>query len=61
MNKDAEIRKLERELSETKTNHILHLILTLITGGFWGIVWLIVAISNNSQRNNLEDRIAILS
>ena len=27
-----------------KTNHLLHLILTLITGGLWAIVWVILII-----------------
>jgi ribosomal protein S27AE len=26
------------------TNHILHLILTIITGGLWAIVWIALAI-----------------
>lgn len=30
-----------------KTNHLLHLILTLVTVGLWLPVWIIVAIVNN--------------
>jgi hypothetical protein len=26
------------------TNHLLHLLLTLLTGGFWIIVWILCAI-----------------
>jgi hypothetical protein len=29
-----------------QTNHVLHLILTLVTCGFWAPVWLIMAIIN---------------
>ncbi|HEY8331692.1 MAG TPA: hypothetical protein VIO83_10240 [Pseudomonas sp.] len=36
------------------TNHILHLILTLLTFGVWVIVWVIVA-SNNSSYNSRID------
>ena len=36
------------------TNHILHLILSLLTMGLWLIVWLIVAISNNSHNKRIE-------
>lgn len=33
------------------TNHILHLILTLVTCGFWAPVWLVIAIINaNTDR-----------
>lgn len=24
-----------------RTNHVLHAILTVVTGGLWGIVWLV--------------------
>ena len=31
------------------TNHILHAIMTVCTGGLWGIVWLVVGLRNNSH------------
>jgi hypothetical protein len=33
-----------------KVNHILHLILSLITAGIWLIVWLVLVITNKRQR-----------
>lgn len=33
-------RKVERKTA----NHILHLILTILTAGFWLIIWVLVAI-----------------
>lgn len=36
------------------TNHILHLILTLLTFGVWVIVWLIVASNNSSYNSRLD-------
>lgn len=36
-----------------RTNHVLHLILTLLTGGLWLPVWIIVALSNRSQRTQV--------
>lgn len=33
-----------------KVNHVLHLILTLITFGFWSFVWLVVWIINRETR-----------
>ena len=33
-----------------RTNHILHLILSIVTFGLWLIVWLIVALTNKENR-----------
>jgi hypothetical protein len=32
-------------------NHVLHLILTLVTLGFWGIVWIAMAIFGGEKRS----------
>jgi len=32
------------------TNHILHLILTIITGGLWAIIWILSAIKFGGWR-----------
>lgn len=32
-------------------NHVLHLILTLVTFGFWGIVWLVLALTGGVKRS----------
>lgn len=40
-----------------KTSHLLHLFLTIITLGFWVIVWIIVAASNGSQNAAIDKRI----
>jgi len=31
-----------------RTNHILHLLLTIFTFGFWAVIWIILAIANSS-------------
>lgn len=36
-----------------RTNHVLHLILSLVTFGFWLPVWLILAIMNQEQKHLL--------
>ena len=36
-----------------KTNHILHLLITLITGGIWVIVWICVAHSVSKHNANI--------
>jgi hypothetical protein len=37
------------------TSHVLHLILSICTGGLWVIVWVLVAMQNN-RHNNAIDR-----
>ncbi|CAN1599457.1 hypothetical protein [Pseudomonas mediterranea] len=39
------------------TSHILHLILSIITGGLWIIVWLIVASNNNTHNKKIDKQI----
>lgn len=39
-----------------RTNHILHLILTLITG-IWVVPWFFVALSNSIHNRQLERKI----
>ena len=34
----------------SKCNHVLHLILTIITFGLWAIVWLVLALSGGEKR-----------
>lgn len=33
-----------------KPNHILHLLLTILTAGLWGIVWIILALTQKEHR-----------
>lgn len=33
-----------------KTNHALHLILTILTAGLWLPVWIIIAATNGAHR-----------
>lgn len=42
------------ELAQHKTNHVLHLLLSLITLGWWVIVWLIAYASTTSDRNKIH-------
>ncbi|MHC4239959.1 MAG: hypothetical protein ACYSUC_09440 [Planctomycetota bacterium] len=35
---------------EKGTNHVLHLLLTLVTGGLWLIVWILCAIKIGGWR-----------
>ena len=37
-------------VSGRPTNHILHLLLTVITFGLWGVLWLVLALSSSESR-----------
>jgi len=60
MNLKAEIRKTERELEKAQPkpiNHILHLILTILTGGLWVIIWILLAMNFNTSVGRLEKKL----
>ncbi|GAA1143774.1 hypothetical protein [Nocardioides aquiterrae] len=35
-------------------SHLLHALLTLLTGGLWGVVWIVVAVNRRYDRVRLE-------
>jgi len=37
-----------------RTNHVLHLILTLVTLGVWAIVWILVAVLGGEKRQTIN-------
>jgi hypothetical protein len=37
-----------------RPNHVLHLILTIVTAGLWAIVWIILAITKHEDRRFLQ-------
>ena len=41
------------ELANTKTNHILHLLLSIVTMGFWVIIWILATIDTGMKRSSL--------
>ena len=44
----------EQLKSKHDTNHILHLVLSIVTFGWWIIAWVLIAIINKGKRNNIE-------
>ena len=40
-----------------KTNHVLHLLLSIITVGIWIIIWILVAASNGSVNAGIDKEI----
>lgn len=51
------ITDLEDQLDKARVNHILHLILSLLTFGIWIIVWVLQAISVASERSAIRDKL----
>ena len=51
---ELDLKEMERNYEELKTNHILHAILSILTGGIWLIVWFVAANSNGSKRAKLK-------
>jgi hypothetical protein len=37
-----------------RTSHVLHLILTILTVGLWGIVWIVMVYLNRDQRETIN-------
>jgi len=57
---DMKIKQQEIAINEAKTNHVLHLILSLLTGGIWFIVWIIIGVINSNKREAAMDNIQTL-
>lgn len=58
MNKELLEAIVERERHET--SHLLHLMCTLLTGGLWVIVWIIMFMGNDKIQKECDAKIAYL-
>ena len=45
------------EMRKKNTMHVLHLLLSLISGGLWLIVWIICGVSNHFHNKGLDEKI----
>lgn len=45
------------KLAKYRTNHILHLILSIMTGGLWIFIWFLVAMKNRVETKDIERKI----
>lgn len=43
--------------ADHKTAHLLHLILSLISMGFWVPVWILVAVSHGIERKRIDRKL----
>lgn len=55
-----QIKAMQLLSKKKKTSHVLHLILSLITVGFWVPVWIIVCISNAIENYKVDRQLAKL-
>jgi len=54
---NANIIKLERKYNSYRTNHILHLILSLLTLGIWVVIWGLVTLHNHGMRSRIASEL----
>lgn len=45
-----------RALQYKKTNHVGHFLLTVITGGFWILPWLVIWAVNQNHNSKVDQR-----
>lgn len=45
------------EMRKKKTSHVLHLLLSIITCGFWVVIWLLCALSNRIENWKIDRQI----
>ena len=58
---EYDISKAERDLEGEKVNHILHLLLTILTGGLWIIVWIFTVLNASGGKSVAENQLKELS
>lgn len=51
------IKAMQLMSKKKKTNHVLHLLLSLITAGLWLPVWILVAVSNSLENIRIDRKI----
>lgn len=52
--RQLELLRLQSQMTKHQTSHVLHLLLTICTAGFWLIVWFLMAHSNSSKRKKID-------
>ena len=58
MKKEYSNQEVAVKLSQKKnTSHVLHLLLSIITGGLWIPVWVLCALSNALSRGTIDRNI----
>ena len=60
MSKNYEAELLLQDINNQKTNHILHLIMSILTLGLWIIVWVIIDGYNHNKTKQLKEELKVL-
>ena len=55
-----QVKAMQLLSKKKKTSHVLHLILSLITFGFWVPVWIIVTLSNSIENRRIDREVGKL-
>jgi len=50
--------QLMAKRSEYRTNHILHLLLSVLSVGLWTPIWLLVTVSNANERSKIDKKLS---
>ena len=54
---DYKFAQLLAKRAEYKTNHLLHLVLSIITAGLWVPIWILKAIGNSIERSFIDHQL----
>ena len=49
--------KLLAKRQDHKTAHVLHFLMSLVTGGLWLPVWLLIALSHAIERGRIDRKL----
>ncbi len=55
-----QIKAMQLLSKKKSTSHVLHLILSLVTVGFWVPVWFIVTLSNSIENRRIDREVGKL-
>ena len=56
----SQIKAMQLLSKKKSTSHVLHLILSIVTVGFWIPVWVIVALSNSIENARIDRKVGKL-
>lgn len=60
LREENQARVLETQISNINTNHALHLILSLAIAGLWIPMWIMITLSNNSQKKQKSKKLEVI-
>jgi len=50
---------INSELAQHKTNHVLHLIITILSVGLWSFIWIVASASTAEEQNKIRRKYEI--